>query len=52
MIGYFAVGTKDGATQKDLMFALHKGTIVSSVFVIGFSAVLCNFLFPGRSTEG
>jgi K(+)-stimulated pyrophosphate-energized sodium pump len=52
MIGYFAVGTKDGATQKDLMFALHKGTIVSSVFVIGFSAVLCNFLFPGRTTEG
>merc|ERR1711957_494974 len=25
MIGFFAVGTKDGATQKELMFALHKG---------------------------
>jgi len=52
MIGYFAVGTKDGASQKDLMFALHKGTIVSSVFVIAFSAILCNFLFEGRSQEG
>mmetsp|Transcript_17800 Transcript_17800/g.29423 ORF Transcript_17800/g.29423 Transcript_17800/m.29423 type:complete len:567 (+) Transcript_17800:116-1816(+) len=52
MIGYFAVGAKDGAGQKELMFALHKGTIVSSVFVVGFCAILCNFLFPGRSTEG
>jgi K(+)-stimulated pyrophosphate-energized sodium pump len=52
MIGYFAVGAKDGANQQELMFALHKGTIVSSVFVIGFSAVFCWALFPGRSTEG
>jgi K(+)-stimulated pyrophosphate-energized sodium pump len=52
MIGYFAVGTKNNATQKDLMFALHKGTIVSSIFVCIFSAVFCWALFPGRSSDG
>jgi len=45
MVGFFAVGTKDGASQKDLMFALHKGTIVSSIFSLGLSAILCFFLF-------
>lgn len=39
--GFFAVRTKDGASQKDLMFALHKGTIVSSILALGLSAVLC-----------
>jgi K(+)-stimulated pyrophosphate-energized sodium pump len=52
MIGYFAVGTRNNATQKDLMFALHKGTIVSSIFVCIFSAVFCWALFPDRSSEG
>jgi len=52
MLGYFAVGTKDGASQKELMFALHKGTIVSSIFVIGFSAVITPFVFDGRSKDG
>ncbi|KAI2492525.1 Inorganic H+ pyrophosphatase [Fragilaria crotonensis] len=52
ILGYFAVGTKNNATQKDLMFALHKGTIVSSLFVIAFTAVFCWALFPGRSTDG
>ena len=52
MIGFFAVGTKENASQHDLLFALHKGTLTSSVFVIGFSAVICNFLFEGREEEG
>jgi K(+)-stimulated pyrophosphate-energized sodium pump len=52
ILGYFAVGTKNNANQKELMFALHKGTIVSSLFVIVFSAVFCWALFPGRSTDG
>ena len=52
MVGFFAVGTKDDATQKDLMFALHKGTITSSVLVIAFSAVIVNFVFDGRSSDG
>lgn len=45
IIGYFAVGTKDGAGQKDLMFALHKGTIVSSTLVLGFSALIVAFIY-------
>lgn len=45
MIGFFFVRTKDGASQHDLLFALHKGTIVSSVFVIGFSAIIVDQFF-------
>merc|ERR1712161_126776 len=47
IIGFFAVGTKDGATQKELMFALHKGTIVSSLFVLIFAAVIVTQMFDG-----
>jgi len=52
MIGYFAVGTKDGATQKELLFALHKGTLVSSFFVVASCAALCGTLFEDDKTEG
>ena len=50
--GYFAVRTKDNANQKQLLFALHKGTTVSSVLVLGFSAIIIHFLFVGRESEG
>lgn len=52
MVGFFAVGTKDGASQHDLMFALHKGTIVSSILVVGFSALIVGFLFQDRQGDG
>jgi len=52
MIGYFAVGTKEGASQKELLFALHKGTLVSSVFVIGSCAALCGTLFEDDKKYG
>ena len=52
MVAFFFVGTKDGANQKELMFALHKGTIVSSTLVVAFSAVICNFLFQDREDYG
>ncbi|KAL3928611.1 MAG: hypothetical protein SGBAC_012576, partial [Bacillariaceae sp.] len=52
MIGYFAVGTKDGASQKELLFALHKGTLVSSTFVIAACAALCGTLFDDDKTYG
>jgi inorganic pyrophosphatase len=52
MIGYFVVGTKEGASQKDLLNALLKGTMVASIFVVGFSALIIAFLFKGRETEG
>jgi K(+)-stimulated pyrophosphate-energized sodium pump len=52
MIGYFAVGTHDNAGQKELMWALQKGIIVSSILVIGFSAVIVYFVFDEREEEG
>ena len=52
MFGYFAVSTKEDAGQKELLFALHKGTIVSSVLVIGACAALCGTLFEGREEQG
>ena len=52
LFGYFVVGTKEGASQKELLFALHKGTLVASSFVIAFAAVLCGTLFEGREERG
>ncbi|CAB9508089.1 energized vacuolar membrane proton pump [Seminavis robusta] len=51
MIGYFAVGAADDAGQKELMFALHKGTIVSSTFVLGFSAIIIWQFFEDTDSE-
>merc|ERR1719469_1001223 len=51
ILGYFVVGTKDGANQHQLLFALHKGTITASIFVLIFSAILCHFLFLGHGGE-
>jgi len=52
MIGFFFVGTKDGASQKQLLMALHKGTIVSGILVLIFSAIICHFFFEGREEVG
>lgn len=52
MIGYFFVSTKEGASQKQLLFALLKGTFIASIIVVGFSALIVAFLFDGRSEEG
>jgi len=52
VLGFFAVGTKDGASQRQLMFALHKGVILSSVFVLGFSAIIVSQLFDHDTKEG
>jgi len=41
MIGYFFVRVNDGATQKQLLRALHRGTLVSSFLVVGFTALIC-----------
>lgn len=47
LFGFFAVSTKDGANQRQLMFALHKGVIASSVLVLAFSAIIVSQFFPG-----
>ena len=52
LIGYFFVSTKDGASQKDLMFALHKGTISASILALGFSVIWIFMLFADDLEEG
>jgi len=52
MVGFFVVGTKEGASQKELLFALTKGTLVASLLVLAFSAALCATLFEGREEIG
>jgi len=52
VFGFFAVGTKDGASQRQLLFALHKGVILSSILVLGFSAVIVSQLFGHDDKEG
>ncbi|KAL7568650.1 hypothetical protein ACA910_022748 [Epithemia clementina (nom. ined.)] len=50
--GFFAVGTKDGANQRQLMMALQKGIMVSSVLVLVFSAIIIKFVFQDREDYG
>ena len=50
LIGFNFVGTKEGASQTELLHALHKGTIVASVFSVGFSAAII-FVMMGERIE-
>mmetsp|Transcript_16056 Transcript_16056/g.37019 ORF Transcript_16056/g.37019 Transcript_16056/m.37019 type:complete len:774 (+) Transcript_16056:319-2640(+) len=52
MAGFFAVRTKEGASQRDLLFAFHKGSFVTSIIIIGFSALITPFFFEGREGVG
>merc|ERR1711933_351246 len=45
LIGFFFVNCKDNASQRDLLFALHKGTLVSSFMVVIFSILITGFFF-------
>merc|ERR1719183_1273009 len=48
LLGFFFVRTKDGASQKELLHALHKAIYVSSVTVLGLSALVCSLLFDNE----
>lgn len=52
VVGYFAMGVNDDAGQKELMWALTKGNLVSSVLVIGITAAVVVQLFEGREEAG
>jgi len=52
VFGFFAVGTRDDAGQKELLHALHKGTFTASFFVLSFSALINWGLFQYDPTEG
>jgi len=50
--GFYVVGTREGASQKNLLVALHKGLFVTSILVVGFSAILIHLFFQGRTNDG
>ena len=43
VVGYFVVGTRDDVKQAQLLWALHKGTITASIFVLIFSTFYATF---------
>merc|ERR1712194_200363 len=45
--GFYVVGTKEQASQKELMFALTKGAFVSAMVVVVFAATFVYPLFNG-----
>lgn len=47
VIGFFFVSTVDNASQKRLLWSLHRGTLVSSAVVTGLSAIICWKFFNG-----
>lgn len=51
-IGYWFVSTKDDASQKDLLHALHKAIYIAGALVILGTALLCYGFFDGRSEDG
>jgi len=51
-IGYWFVSTKDDASQKELLHALHKAIYISGFLVIVLSAVAVHLLFEGRVNAG
>ena len=52
VVGYFAMGVNDDAGQKELLWALTKGNLVSSVLVVGITAAVIVQLFEGRESDG
>jgi len=52
VIGYFCVSIKDGeSSQEALLSALHRGTYVSSVLVVGLAVLLKILLFPDDASD-
>jgi len=51
VIGFFFVSTVDNASQKQLLWSLHKGTLAASVIVSGLSAIICWQFFENK-TQG
>ena len=52
MVGYYVVGTREGASQRDLALALHKGLFVASIIIVVVSAIVIHFFFEGRRNDG
>eukprot|EP00457_Paulinella_chromatophora_P001842 gb/GEZN01001844.1/.p1 GENE.gb/GEZN01001844.1/~~gb/GEZN01001844.1/.p1 ORF type:complete len:888 (+),score=108.62 gb/GEZN01001844.1/:166-2664(+) len=52
LVGTFAIRTKNDATAKDLLHALHLGTYVSTFLVVVLSIPICYYLFENDTTLG
>lgn len=53
MIGFHFVGIKkETASQKELLMALHKGTMVATLLEVVFAAIIVQILFQGREQVG
>ena len=51
-IAYFAVSTKNDASQKDLMWSLNRGIFLAAALTLGGVAVVVHLLFEGREDFG
>ena len=52
-VGFWFVSTKDDASQKDLLHALHKAIYIAGFLVIAGSACVCHFMFEAeRASHG
>lgn len=51
-IGFWFVSTKEGASQKDLLHALHKAVHSASILVILSALLVCGVLFQDRQSDG
>ena len=49
IIGTFFISTKEGASQKNLLTALRRGTYISALLVVVFAYVIINTLLPGET---
>ncbi|MCR4781366.1 MAG: sodium-translocating pyrophosphatase [Lachnospiraceae bacterium] len=49
IIGTFFISTKEGASQKNLLTALRRGTYISAILVAIFSYFIINALLPGET---
>ena len=50
--GFWLVSTKDGASQKELLHALHKAIYAAGLLVIISSAIICGTMFTDREETG
>lgn len=48
VVGFFVVRTKDDASQKQLLHALHGGVYLAAALIIGLSALAVYLLFEGN----
>ena len=49
VIGFFFIRCNDGAIQNQILFAIHKRTLVASFIVIGIDAAIYSMFFDNKA---